>query len=83
MAFYREDSCSECFFYPECQYKESTKRFQNLLKKTVIESDDIARVTVEEALKPRYWLDLKLSCLYFHPKIAYRKDFEELENDCI
>ncbi len=83
MAFYREDSCSECFFYPECQYKESTKRFQNLLKKAVIESDDIA---VEEAFKPRHelrWLDLKLSCLYFHPKIAYRKDFEELENDCI
>lgn len=83
MAFYREDDCAECFYYPECQYKGSIERFQNLLKKAVIEEDDITRVTVEEALKPRYWLDLKISCLHFHPKIAYRKDFEELKNDCI
>lgn len=46
----------------------------------------IRNAGIEEAFKPRHelrWLDLKLSCLYFHPKIAYRKDFEELENDCI
>ena len=74
MAFYREDDCSECFYYPECQYKGSTERFQNLLKKAVIESDDIARVTVEEALKHRYWLDLKLSCLQFIPKFRVQRE---------
>lgn len=74
MAFYREDDCPECFYYPECQYKESTKRFQNLLKKAVIESDDIAAVTVEEALKPQYWLDLKLSCLHFIPKFRVQRE---------
>lgn len=70
-------------FYPECRYRRSTERFKNLLKKAVIESDDIARFTVEEALMTRYWLDLKVSCSRFRPNIAYRKDFEELENDCI
>lgn len=74
MAFYREDDCAECFYYPECQYKRSTERFQNLLKKAMIEEDDIAQVTVEEALKPRYWLDLKLSCLHFIPKFRTRKE---------
>lgn len=83
MAFYREDNCYECFYYPECRYIRSTERFQNLLKKAVIEDDDIAPVTVEEALMTRYWLNLKVSCSHFHPKIAYRKDFEELENDRI
>lgn len=73
MAFYREDDCAECFYYSECAYKGSTERFQNLLKKAVIE-DDVARVTVEEALKPRYWLDLKLSCLHFIPKFRTRKE---------
>lgn len=73
MTFYRDDNCSECFFYPGCQYKEGTERFKNLLKKAVIESDDTARVTVEEALMTRYWLDLKVSCSHFHPKIVYRK----------
>lgn len=73
MALYREDDCSECFYYPECAYKGSTERFQNLLKKAVIE-DDITSVTVQEALKPRYWLDLKLSCLHFIPKFCTRKE---------
>lgn len=73
MALYREDDCPECFYYPECAYKGSTERFQNLLKKAVIE-DDITSVTVEEALKPRYWLDLKLSCLRFISKFCTRKE---------
>lgn len=73
MAFYREDDCAECFYYPECQYKGSIERFQNLLKKAVIE-DDITLVTVEEALKPRYWLDLKLSCLHFIPKFRLQRE---------
>lgn len=74
MAFYRENDCTKCFYYPVCQYKESTERFQNLLKNAVIEEDDIARVTVEEALKPRYWLDLKISCLHFIPKFSVRRE---------
>lgn len=73
MALYREDDCEDCFYYPECQYKGSMERFQNLLKKAVIEND-ITSVTVEEALKPRYWLDLKLSCLHFIPKFCTRKE---------